>query len=174
MSNIKIEKVSTAENRALPVLAEVDRLMDRIRERAFELFADRGAGEGRALDDWLAAEREICWPAAELVESDKEFVLSEALAGFEPADITVTATPREIITKASRKSERKEAAAPGGGQVRWSEFRSDDVCRRVELPLAIEVDKVSASLHNGLLKVIAPKTKESVERAKPVEISIAA
>ena len=31
----------------------------RIRMRAYEIYEDRGKGDGRALDDWLQAEREI-------------------------------------------------------------------------------------------------------------------
>jgi hypothetical protein len=34
----------------------------RIANRAYELYAARGAREGRALDDWLEAEREILGP----------------------------------------------------------------------------------------------------------------
>ena len=32
---------------------------DRIAMRAYELYLARGGGEGRELDDWLAAEREL-------------------------------------------------------------------------------------------------------------------
>ena len=32
---------------------------DRIAERAYELYQERGGGEGRAMDDWLDAEREL-------------------------------------------------------------------------------------------------------------------
>lgn len=36
---------------------QVDR--ERIAARAYELYTERGGGEGRALDDWLAAEQEL-------------------------------------------------------------------------------------------------------------------
>ena len=36
-----------------------DRLVEEIRERAREIFWERGASPGDALDDWLRAEREI-------------------------------------------------------------------------------------------------------------------
>ena len=35
---------------------------DRIAMRAYELYLARGASEGRELDDWLAAERELSAP----------------------------------------------------------------------------------------------------------------
>jgi hypothetical protein len=45
-------------------------------------------------------------------------------------------------------------------RVCWSEFRSNDVYRRVELPAVIQVEKVSADYENGLLKIIAPKAQQ--------------
>jgi hypothetical protein len=32
---------------------------DRVAARAYELYLERGGGDGRAWDDWLAAEREL-------------------------------------------------------------------------------------------------------------------
>ena len=36
---------------------QIDR--DRIAARAYELYLERGGGEGQALDDWLSAEQEV-------------------------------------------------------------------------------------------------------------------
>jgi HSP20 family molecular chaperone IbpA len=167
MSDITVQKVPKVEERVLPVFKETEEIMARIRQRAFDLCSRRGFGVGRALDDWLAAEREICWPAGELSERDKDFVLSVALAGFEPGDLSVTATPRELIVHARTRTERSDEAKKQQGEIQWSEFRTNDVYRRVELPKEISVDKVSASLKNGLLKIVAAKTGAST-RAIPV------
>lgn len=40
-------------------VSSCDDLQVRIAQRAYELHAERGYREGRALDDWLEAEREI-------------------------------------------------------------------------------------------------------------------
>lgn len=34
--------------------------VSRIQQRAYELWEQRGGGEGREMDDWLQAEAEIC------------------------------------------------------------------------------------------------------------------
>jgi HSP20 family protein len=154
MPELKVRKVPTVEDRSLPIFAEFDRLADDIRLEAFNLFARRGAGDGHALDDWLAAEREICWPAAKLVEREGTFVLEVALAGFEPSEISVTATPREIIVKAVTEHTRKSGSEERA-KLRWSEFRSDNVLRRVELPAAVDVSKITANFKNGLLTIVA-------------------
>jgi HSP20 family protein len=159
MTDINVQKVAKAEDRKLPVFEEMERVMQQIRERAFAVFSGRGYQHGSALNDWLAAERELCWPACEFVEHEQDYALSVALAGFEPKDITVTATPREIIVSATAERSRASKAAPKGEQVRWSEFRSDNVYRRVELPIDVQVAKVSADYANGLLKIVAPKAQ---------------
>jgi HSP20 family protein len=165
MAELNVQKVPATDDRSLPIFAEFDALADRIRLQAYKLFAHRGGAEGHALDDWLAAEHEICWPAARLAEGDAALTLEVALAGFEPSDITVTATPREVIVKAVHKLEKTGQEA----KLRWSEFRSNDVYRRVELPVDVDVAKVTANLKSGLLTIVAPKAA-SKESAKKVPV----
>jgi HSP20 family protein len=175
MPDIKIQKVADLEKQTLAVFKEMDSVLERIRARAFDLFSRRGFAEGHALDDWLAAEREICWPAGELAEEDKAYVLSVALPGFEPADISVTATPHQLIVHAKSKTERnKTEEAKKGQKVCWSEFRSNDVYRRIEVAKDIDVQSVSASLNNGLLKIAATKAATTDKPARVVPMSSAA
>jgi HSP20 family molecular chaperone IbpA len=162
MADIKVQKVEKLEDRALPIFQQVDDMLGRIERRAFELFADRGFANGHDLEDWLAAERELCWPATELAERDKDFVVSVALPGFEPGQISVTATPRELIVHASAKTERREEPAKNESKVLWSELRSSDVFRRVELSEPIDVAKVSATLAQGVLKIVAEKAAKKL------------
>ncbi len=160
MSRLQVHKVAVVDDRTLPVFAEFDNLIGRIRDRAYELFAGRGASNGHALADWVAAEKEFGWPAAELVETEDSFSLRVALAGFKRRDVMVTANPRELIVKAARRSKRKKRDSRRLAILRWTEFSSHDVCRRVELPCAIDVEAVSARFANGLLKIEAPKATE--------------
>jgi HSP20 family protein len=168
MSNITIQKVAKTEDRSLSIFAETEELLRRIRERAFGLSRARGRRWASAMEDWLAAEREFCWPAAEFAERDKEFAVSVALPGFEPGNIVVTATPREMIVHAkveTRTEPRKDE------QIVWSDFRSNDVYRRIELPGDIDVDKVSATLKNGLLEIVAAKLEKVDKPAKIVQVT---
>jgi len=155
MANVAVEKVGTGE-RSLPVFKAMNDLTAKIRERAFALGSQRGFGNGHALEDWLAAEREFCWPASELKEGKDEFALAVALPGFEPGDVSVTATPREIIVHA-KYEHTKAPSATDRKTVCWTEFRSDDVYRRIELSEDINIDKIKATLKDGMLSVTAPK-----------------
>jgi HSP20 family molecular chaperone IbpA len=165
MSDINVRRVPDLEDRSLPVFAEVERLMLDIGRRARELFAARG-GDGRhELDDWLQAEHEICWPAAQLVERDRDFALSVALPGYEPTEVELTVTPREAIVHARHEAGPGVAGrerGEGDVRVRWSDFRADDVYRRFELPQRVDVERVKATLRHGMLKITAPKTEAVV------------
>ena len=156
MAEVKIQKVQAIEDRELPVFAEIDEVLERIRKRAYELSAVRGFGEGHALDDWLAAEREVCWPASECIDEQDRYVLEIALAGFEPDEIELTVTPFELIVRAAHESSLEQKLAEQD-QVRWSEFSSNEVFRRFEFPTEILVDAVAADFRNGLLKIAALK-----------------
>lgn len=169
MSRLNVKKVPAPSDRGLPIFEEFDRLADRIRVEAYNLFTGRGAVEGHDLDDWLAAERELCGPDVEVAEQQGEFVLSLALDGFEPVDIDVTATPREILIKGEHKTTR--TGGDGESQASWSELRSSGVLRRVELPSAIDVERTSAKLQQGVLKIVAPKTETAADKGSRIDVS---
>lgn len=173
MTQVKVQKVPAADDRSLPVFADLDRLAELIRVEAYNLFTGRGTGDGHALDDWLEAERKVCWPSAELDEQDGEYTLKVALAGYDAGDISVTATPRELIVKAARE-QRARNDNGGNGGVRWSEFRSNDAFRRVELPGTIAVDKTTAKFENGLLEIVAPKAEAGAQQQSESKVNVTA
>lgn len=157
MAQVSIVRVTNGNEKGLAIFDEIARRLEEVQRRAFSLFERRGRTVGSALGDWLAAEREVMgWPAAELAEKAGAYELQVTLPGFEAKDVEVTATPREIVVHASvhEKKTGKEKT------VVWTEFESDDVCRRFEVPKMIKVDAVSASLDNGILTITAPAAAE--------------
>jgi HSP20 family protein len=171
MSKLNVTKVPSADDRSLSVFAEFDEIADRIRDRAFQIFTNRKSEDGNALDDWLAAEHQLCWPAAEMVEEDDEYEIKVALAGFEADDISVTAAPREIIIKAAHEEDEEDDEDE---IVLFSEFKNNLVMRRFELPSDIDAEDVEAKFKNGLLKIEAPKRVKTEVRPREIEISAAA
>jgi len=164
MPQVDVKKVTKPDDRTLPIFEELDRLADRIRVEAYNMFTRRGGGDGHALEDWINAERALCWPSTELAELDGKYDVKIALAGFEPTEIAVTATPSEVIVKASH--EHRKSSDDKDTKVRWSEFRSNDVYRRVPLPGAVDVDKITAAFKNGLLEIVAPMAKAAPAAAR--------
>lgn len=170
MPSIRIQRATDGEH-DLPIFTELARRMESVRQRAFELFAQRGGEEGHDLDDWISAEHEVLgWPAAELKEANGAFQVDITLPGFNAKEVEVTATPSELIVHAaSVKEEHGEDQA-----ILWSEFGSNDVYRRFAFPRTVDADKITATLEHGILKVRAPKLEVTVEPSLATEAPVAA
>ena len=168
MENVAVQKVKKVGSEPLPIFETIEKRLDDVRRRAFELFEKRGYQLGHEVDDWLKAEHDVFgWPAAELAEKDGEYEAQITLPGFEAKDVQVTATPSKIIVHAETKHEKKVEEP----NVLWTEFGSNDVYRRFELPALIDVDKTSATLDNGMLHIIASKAPAT--QTKPAEVRAA-
>ncbi len=162
MPDVKIDSVADRVDRSLPVFADLDRRLEQVRKEAFELFAGRGYGEGQALEDWLAAEKRVFGADSAIVESGGSYEFSVPVEGFRPTEISVTATPRELIVTAAAGPGVPDSPAPG--------LAETAVFRRVVLPGEIAVGQVSASIERGVLTVVAPKSAGS----GTIEVAVAA
>jgi HSP20 family protein len=147
---------------------EMERMQNRIMQRAHEIFSESGGTLGKDLEDWLQAERELVWkPAIELAEKDNEFCLEIAAAGVDPRDIDIEVTPEDILIKANVQHEHGERK----GDVYLCEFAHGNLFRSIRLPKRIDADKVKAEFKNGLLTLRAPVAEEA--RAKKISIEAA-
>lgn len=118
----------------------------------------------RLLTPWAPymMEPERFWKT-EMKEMEKELVMRADVPGFEPEDFHVELRGAELIVKAERKEEKKEK----------EEKKTEFVERRYEriftLPVEVELEKVTARYHNGVLEVHLPKTEATVPRLIPVK-----
>lgn len=145
---------------ALAAIADVERVIEETRRSALRLFAARGVLAGAALNEWLTSEPEDCWPASRWVERNSEYELQIALPGFDAGTIELTGEPQQLVIEAREET----AASREPARDRGSE---GTVCRRrlrrhVDLPVDFRADNVRASLHNGVLTIIAPKAAAAV------------
>jgi HSP20 family molecular chaperone IbpA len=139
MSQITITKIQETGSE---VLTDLQALDSRIRERAFEIFQKRDSGDGGQLDDWLEAERDLTVRLeTDLVENDSAFQLNLAAPGFKAKDLSVTALPDAVVVRGESRATHREKI----------------LLSRFELPVAIDVDQVTASLDNGVLRITAAK-----------------
>lgn len=164
MSEVSIQKWKDVETIPQTLLHSMEATLDSIRQRAFNLFQSRNGANGSDLEDWLRAERDVVWsPASELVDNKKEFNARIAVPGFDAKEIQVSATPDALIVQADATHTHEGKR----GNVCFCEFSGKKLFRRLPLPESVDVDKVTASLDNGILQVTAPK-------AKPKKVSAAA
>ena len=126
--------------KAAAIFAETEAVTEQIRQLAYHLFESRGGSDGRDVDDWLAAERElILTPESVLVEKDGKFEIRIPAAGYEARDIHVTALPASLVVRAASENRTGQKI----------------LLRNIELPEAIDVDRTTARLDNGTLFVTA-------------------
>ena len=143
---------------------QIQRMEDRITNRAHEIFQSKGSIFGRDLDDWFNAEKELVWkPAIELKERDGLYELQAAIAGIDPRDVRIEVTPEELLIRGETTSEKREEK----GEVRYSEFQSGSLFRSIRFPKRVDPNKVKADIKNGLLTITAPIAEEIRRRIEP-------
>jgi len=143
---------------------QIQRMEERITNRAHEIFRSKGSIFGRDLDDWFNAEKELVWkPAIELKERDGLYELQAAIAGIDPRDVRIEVTPEELLIRGETTSEKREEK----GEVRYSEFQSGSLFRSIRFPKRVDPNKVKADIKNGLLTITAPIAEEIRRRIEP-------
>lgn len=168
MSHVAVEKVDKKQIGTASIFQELKDLTERVRERAFQIFEGRRGGDERAIEDWLNAERDLlCSTEADLVEQNGAFEVQMNAPGFEPGEVKVTALPDALIVSAASTHSHEQTK----GNVRFCEFGQKSLFRRFDLPEAINLDKVTADLNKGVLRLTAAKANQS---ASPKSKSIAA
>ncbi|WP_049961198.1 Hsp20 family protein [Pseudacidobacterium ailaaui] len=142
---------------------ELVALTDRIRQRAFGFFQNRGASRGNDLEDWFKAESELLQQVpVEMSETDEAYTVRAEVPGFDAKNLTVRAGQNSICIH-GKKEQKKDK------ETEYTEVSSQEFCRCIDLPLAIDPNKVSAHLDNGVLKLdlqkVAPAKKLEAKAA---------
>jgi HSP20 family protein len=107
-------------------------------------------------------EEELPALGLDVEERETELVYRAELPGFEPAEIEVLASGDMLTIRA----EHREEPVPEGKEPVARRYGRLE--RTVTLPMGVEVEKVEARYHNGVLEVHVPRTPE----AKPRRIEV--
>lgn len=100
-------------------------------------------------------------PALDVVENPDSYGIICDLPGVDLKDVKISVTG-SIVTLKGEKKQRGERSGYRGG------FSHGTFQRTVQLPLAIDPDKVEAVLKDGVLRIILPKREE----LKPRQIAV--
>ena len=139
------------------VTTEMDRLFDALRPafgRGFPGVAPEGLIEQT--------------PAVDVIDKEHAIVVRAELPGMEQDDVDVQLTDHSLKIQAEKREEREEGQEEGDYYL--SELRYGSFQRVLPLPTGIDRNAVSANFRNGILTVTLPKTKETLEQTKRVEI----
>jgi HSP20 family protein len=103
-------------------------------------------------------------PAADVYETDDEYVVELEVPGFEEKELTIEVTDHTVQVKAERAETKEEREKTYHLQERLE--RSFE--RRFQLPAEADTGKVKAEFAKGVLAIHAPK----MAAAKPRKVSI--
>jgi HSP20 family protein len=132
---------------------DLEAVQRRVAIRAADIFREGGAAMGRAVDDWLNAERETIWrPALEVHRTKEAFVVEAAIAGVVPAQLDLRVTPNELLLTGDLHHGHHEQE----GEAVICEFAKGPLFRSYAFPEPIDPARVTAECHDGLLRVTAP------------------
>ncbi|MGV8136450.1 MAG: Hsp20/alpha crystallin family protein [Mangrovibacterium sp.] len=108
-------------------------------------------------------------PGVNVYEGKDNYEIEVAAPGLEKKDFHIDVKD-SVLTVSSEKKEEKEKKE--GNKVVFSEFNYTSFSRSFQLPDGIDINKISASHQNGILKVTLPKREEYIEKApRMIEIS---
>ena len=125
-----------------------------IRQRAFRLFQEKGCQPGYELEDWVEAEHDVlCCPPCELAETGEEIRIQAAVPGFCAGSVQVDVLPNSLTIE----GKARPAVQEGGEKIHFSEFRQKRLLRQFDLPARIDPEAVTATLDDGVLRIVAKK-----------------
>ncbi len=141
-----------------PLIRRVGDLFATLNRRAYELFESRGRRDGHDLEDWFHAESELLGPMpVEISDADEELIVRADLPGFREKDIEVRVEPHRLVISGKREQVHEQQKR----KTIYSDRKSDEVFRLVDLSEEIDPNKVKASLQDGTLEVELPKVHPS-------------
>jgi HSP20 family protein len=104
------------------------------------------------------------YPPLDVAEYEHESVVVAELPGVKKEDLKIT-VENGLLTISG---ERKPYEIPQDARIVLNEMRVQNFSRSIELPHEVDVDKISAELQNGLLRIRLPKSEAS--RARTIKI----
>jgi HSP20 family molecular chaperone IbpA len=149
MPTITVQKLSELDDEDSRLLHEIH---DKISRKAYDVYEHRDTVHGSSVDDWLRAEREVCWvPQEELQETDRAVHVKIGISGVSEETIQVTLVPEMIILR---------GVSENGSDSDSYERRPKVLFRRIVFPSQIHTESAVVRLEADLLMVSAAKLEQ--------------
>ena len=148
-------KVLCSSRKVLDHLAQLMQCVHNdVRECAYRRFREHGSCEGRELEDWTEAEREVLYsPPSTVSESEHAIHIHAAAPGLAASALQVNVLPQSITIEGCMERSGQQT----GDKVHLSEPGHKRLLRQFDLPARIEPEQVKAVLENGVVHIIARK-----------------
>ena len=105
-------------------------------------------------------------PAVDVLEQPEEYLIFADLPGVDKKDLELSVTGTLLRIKGMKKAEETAEKRKFFRKETWA----GSFERTIDLPNAVDAEKVSAELSDGVLKVRVPKREEA--KAKLISVSV--
>lgn len=106
-------------------------------------------------------------PALDLKESDKDVTVRLDLPGVEAKEVDIQLNANQLVISGERKEEQEDSSET----YHRIERRSGRFSRSMTLPCSVQEDKIEATMKDGILTVVLPKSPEAQARHIEVKCS---
>lgn len=139
--------VNTVDN----ISFQIGELSSRIAQRAYDCFEARGGQHGNDLGDWLRAEQELVHRVPfHSQELGDRIELELEVPQNDSQNLQVSVDARRLLVKSVPETADHETGEPGSTP-------QHSLFHVIDLPFEIDVDKVTATLNEGNLRVSVAK-----------------
>lgn len=114
----------------------------------------------------ISLTRHELMPQLDVTEDENAYCVKADLPGIDENDIDITLSDRRLTIR----GEKKEDKETNEKDVYRRERSYGQFSRSIEVPTAVDVEKIAASFEKGVLKVTLPKTEDAKGKAKRIEI----
>ena len=146
-----------------PILA-LQHEMNRLFDRFFGGADPFGVMAG--FDDFFAGPARTALPRVNVVESDREVVVTAELPGMDAKDIDVTIARDALTLRGERRSESETRE----GTLHRMERSTGAFHRTIPLPAEVLSQKAEASFQKGVLTVRLPRDAASPKAARKIDV----
>jgi HSP20 family protein len=109
------------------------------------------------------SQRRLAYPPVNLSEDDANVYVQAAIPGMAMENMDLTLTDGSLVMRGKRESEK--------GDYFRQERPTGSFQRVINLNVPVNRDKVSATMKEGILEIVLPKTEESKPKKINIEIS---
>lgn len=122
-----------------------------------ELQATNGNGVELAPEN--TSSRRTFVPRADIFETSRDIVVMADLPGVDEKDIDITVEKNILTIKATVQPEM-----PSGHSLTYAEYPVGDFLRKFTLPNEIDREGIAATMKNGVLRLVLPKSSSAQVR----------
>jgi len=136
-----------------------DEMEEYWRGARFPAFTHFPRLHGKETTEWL--------PSTDVYRTNGNLMVKADLPGLTKDDVEVMVEEGFLVVKGERKEEKEEKEK----EYFRSERNYGSFYRRVPLPEDVELEKITAAVHDGILEVTVPLPKTLTKEAKKIAVS---